>query len=261
MSTTIEISKLKKQIYVRDGLNEDHWLMLAGLIDGGVQLPPILITEDGAIIDGRHRVRAHEFLGLTTIEAIVVKESRTVELVGLAIKENIGGSLPINKKDLQHCMEIMLEKHLTQKQIFGELKQYLPVGLLKTAMQTAGWMVRTRKIRRALDLMAETPTLSVGDAARLVGVAEDTLQNAISKKKPVAVNVISTTKANLKRRFTNFNRSLGQDVKYMVLTWTEGDLSTENVDELMQFYNQQVNNVLMNCQDTLKRWVAKRQTQ
>jgi len=260
MTTTVEISKLKQQVYVRQEINEDHMLMLACLIDGGTKMPPILITEDNVVVDGRHRVRAHTYLGLDKIQADIVRESGALRLLGLAVKQNLGGSLPINKKDLQHAIESMIDKNYILKQIQAELGQYLPSSTVKAVYANAQWSIRARRVRKAMDLMATTPTLSVADAAKMVGIGENILQAAISKKKPIPPNVINQIKGKIKQKFVQINRGLGQEIRILITRWSEGEFSTEAIDEIMDSYHHQSNNLMNNCEETIRRWSAKRET-
>jgi hypothetical protein len=62
---SVRIEDLQMNLFVRWQLNEEHALYLAELIENGVLLPPIKITPDMVVIDGRHRIEAHILLNRT----------------------------------------------------------------------------------------------------------------------------------------------------------------------------------------------------
>src|SRR5258708_35208600 len=73
------------------GLNEDH---VAALAEVGEGWPPIIVTEDGMVIDGHHRVAAARLLGWDRIPALVFRGSRADAYVE-AGRSNISHGMPV----------------------------------------------------------------------------------------------------------------------------------------------------------------------
>jgi len=83
-----------------------HVERLADVLD---RCPPILISEDGTIIDGEHRVAAARQLGINHLLAIVLPTGRVVgdDLVA-AIEANTAHGLPLSREERHAAVAAVL---------------------------------------------------------------------------------------------------------------------------------------------------------
>jgi len=123
----VALKDLKMNLFVRQVLNQDHALSLGELIEAGVKLPPIVITQQNEVVDGRHRVEAHELNGIGEIDATVINVDSQADMIAKAYQANVGGSLPPTKEDLEHTVKILLELGESKKSIAERLN--LPMSL------------------------------------------------------------------------------------------------------------------------------------
>lgn len=105
-STLVEVRGLRPRHRVRQTLDAEHVERLTEVLD---RCPPILVSEDGAIIDGEHRVAAARQLGVTDIPAIVVPLGSVAgaELL-LAIEANTSHGLPLSREERRAAVAAVL---------------------------------------------------------------------------------------------------------------------------------------------------------
>lgn len=77
--------KYREDLYPRFKPNAQAIQQYAGNID---RLPPIEVNQDGILIDGYHRWKAHETAKLDDVPCIVTKTASEMELLMLAVKRN-----------------------------------------------------------------------------------------------------------------------------------------------------------------------------
>ena len=127
----VKLSELKKDFYVREKLIESHWFLIAELMDAGTPFPPIEITEDFRVQDGRHRIRAAEFLERETIEAVIIPDKGKLASVSHALEANYGGSLPPTGEDIIHTLTYLEVGLKSTAQIKNEMDRRLGKGQSK----------------------------------------------------------------------------------------------------------------------------------
>jgi len=105
----IPTASVKEDFYVRQHTNDDHVIHLAGLIRDGVKLPPILVTREDVVIDGRHRLHAHRLCDKAGIEVEYVDDTDKGSIIAHALRANVGGSLPPTNADIIYAITQMIE--------------------------------------------------------------------------------------------------------------------------------------------------------
>jgi hypothetical protein len=165
---TVKIADLKVDLYVRQQLNQDHALELAALLEAGVVLPPIKITSEFVVVDGRHRIEAYKVLGLAEIECEVVDGLKDeVAIISMAYQANTGGSLPPTREDTEHTITELLARKVAKARIAEILA--LPPSLAKKYVQNVESKVTRSKIRKVLWRVAnERVTLEQASAEESV---------------------------------------------------------------------------------------------
>ena len=176
-SVRVPIKELKLNLFVRQALDQGHALYLAELVKNGVALPPIEITVDLTVIDGRHRIEAHELNNLAEIDAVVVDVADESELIALAYKANVGGSLPPTQEDTEHTVALLLDRGEAKKHI-GEMLG-LPAGMARRYINDVQSKVARAKLLRAAAAVTDGG-LTVAKAAEQYEVDLDKLKGVLS---------------------------------------------------------------------------------
>ena len=103
----VAVDQLRRRHQVRRVLDPEHVERLTEVLD---RCPPILVSEDGAIIDGEHRVAAARRLGVSEVPAIVLPVGSVAgaELV-LAIEANTSHGLPLSREERRAAVAAVLE--------------------------------------------------------------------------------------------------------------------------------------------------------
>lgn len=227
---TRKIADLKTTMFVRSALNQDHVLFLAELIEGGTVLPPIQITEDGRIIDGRHRKEAYELLDRTEVKVEVVGETDETKLITMAFKANVGGSLPPTIEDVNHTIQVLLEKRVPQCQIAKLLR--LPPSMSDKLVSRVKTRITRTKKQDAVDAVTERG-LTISAAAKQFGVPFEDVRNELRRRKKKDTSV-----AEHMRNLTAFYRTLGQRTAHILRAtmdeFRDGEMSASQVDEVFK---------------------------
>lgn len=105
-ASPVAVDQLRFRHRVRRTLDAEHVERLTEVLD---RCPPILVSEDGAIIDGEHRVAAARQLGVSEVPAIVVPVSAVAgaELL-LAIEANASHGLPLSREERRVAVAAVL---------------------------------------------------------------------------------------------------------------------------------------------------------
>lgn len=100
MEKIIEISKIicRKDLYPRFELNQEIIERYSGSIE---YLPPIKINQDNILIDGFHRVKAHQLAEIKEIKAEIINTESEKELIKLAYQWNSYHGLQLKKEEKQ----------------------------------------------------------------------------------------------------------------------------------------------------------------
>lgn len=115
---TIQIAKLKTNggTQVRAALNEDHVRDLVEAIEGGADLPPIVVMYDGTdrfLVDGFHRVEAFRRLGREEIPAVFAAGSHAeAVLAACAANKEHRGLKRTNvdkRRAVETCLRVLAE--------------------------------------------------------------------------------------------------------------------------------------------------------
>jgi hypothetical protein len=252
----VEITKLKDSFDIRNTLNQDHVLFLWSLIDAGTELPPIKITKDFSIIDGRHRRIAYEHAGIPMIKAEVVDTDSTIEIVKQAIEANMGGALPPTKTDLYRTMMILINRKYSKERITDEFKSILPMGLIRISYHQARWQINNKKVNEAIDLI-KTSNLTVKKAAEIVGISENSIKEKLDRKK-IDGNGNPHLKGTLSKMFTHFNKSLGKIVSKTFQDCEDGELTKLETEAILKFLAKLIVNQNRMYADWQKRWDYKK---
>jgi ParB-like chromosome segregation protein Spo0J len=104
--TRVELQGLRRLHQLRRALDPDHIERLCEVLDW---CPPIIITSDGAIVDGEHRVAAALILGRTEIPAVILADPQCAgaDLIR-SIEANVRHGLPLTRDERRSAVEAVL---------------------------------------------------------------------------------------------------------------------------------------------------------
>jgi hypothetical protein len=249
----VKISELKDRFGIRSIINHEHELYLWSLIEGGVPLPPIKITKDYYIIDGRHRIEAYKDANIEIIEAEVINEDSTIEIVKLALSSNIGGPLPPTKNDICRTMILLVEKKYSRKRIFDEFSKILPKSLIRTSYHSAVWKINNNKKNDVFDLLAKGSTLPV--ISKALDIPKEKIHEWIKNRK---VSTNGTGRMEIRQMFTHFNKKLGKVFSNILQACEDGEKTKMETESIIQFLSKLISNQNRMYSDWNKRWNYKK---
>ena len=248
----VKIEDIKTDLFVRESLNHDHVINLGELIEAGVTLPPIKLTSDFRLIDGRHRKEAYQILGKVEIDAEIIKVSSEAELISLAYKANTGGALIPTRGDTEHTVTLLIGLNQTARAIADALG--LPVELTRKYITSVKLKMRRKSLQAAADDVQEND-MRVSEAAKKHNVKEDELRELISgkKKKRSNENPSIAIKEELIFRSRSFGQRNRTSFKKLFDAFEDGDISEAEVDQVLDKFEKS----LKQSTRTLKDWRAR----
>ena len=229
----VPIETIKVNLFVRTGLNENHAYFLAELMENGIKLPPIKVTRDGVIIDGRHRYEAHGLNLKKEIEVEYVDVENEIELISQAYKANMGGSLPPSPQDTEHTIMLLLERGENRKHIAELLG--LPLGMARRFVgEVQSKMART-KLLRAVSAVTDGG-LTVAKAAEQYGVDPEKLREVLSGRRRKHKQGI----ADMQRQLTSTYKSLAaknsSTLRRILEKFEDGDVTEKQMRDIFGHY-------------------------
>lgn len=226
---TIKISEIKPNLFVRQQINPDHVLFLAGLIEGGVELPPIELTKHNVLIDGRHRIQAFEMNNRDEIPYKVVEVEGDVEMISRAYRANLGGSLPPTPQDTEHTVMELLRRDVPMKAIADLLG--LPTSTARNYAKSVKGKMTNIDLQRAASLVHES-SMNVSQAAAEVGVDEDRLREFM-KGHVKRGRDVAEIQRTITKRYRSLAASNSDMFRKLFDRFQDGDIRQKQVDKIL----------------------------
>ncbi len=226
-----KIADLKVNLFVRAGLNEDRVLFFAALIENNEKLEPILVTEVGTVIDGRHRIEAHVLNNLEEIDCITKKVENEIELIAMAYLANDGGPQPPTQADKEHTILMLLERGATKKSVAELLK--LPAGLARRYVNQVQSRASRKKLLEAVDSIREEG-FTVPKAAEKYEVDPEKLKEYLATSRKKKADGTSEIQRSLTKRYQSIGISNAHAIKLLMEKFSEGDVSDKQVGKVFE---------------------------
>ena len=185
-------------------VNNEHVLLLKRLYETGAKVPPILVTDDNVMIDGRHRMAALEMLGRTETLCEVVNVESRADAIAMALAANAGGSLPASNNDINHVIRLLLE----QRKSTGDVKE----------VKKNEGEVRLKRAVAAL----RNDDITIGEAAEKYGVEVSSIRNRIKAPETSNVSNISHVIGGISLRALSFSASMREIARKAIKQREEG---------------------------------------
>lgn len=255
----IKLGDLKYSFFVRRGLNQDHVLMLAELYEAALTeakgdsvaasraVQAIQVTDDGVLVDGRHRKEAMELAQLTEARVEVLPPMTTSELVVMATKANYGGALPPSREDIIFTVEQLLTKHgMTQAQVESSLSM-LPKTVVRKYINMAN--KRINELRLKLAITDITNGIPIATAARNHGLKVEAVQLQLEGKKPKSKAGAAIISANLTSLAKGFSSASSRAINRALDEYRDGELPEEAVQGAINHFGHLLRRMFLRAED------------
>lgn len=231
-SVTVLLADITTDFYVRKQLDADWALQLALMVENGVDFDAIYITRDKKAIDGRHRIEAHEIAGKTEIKARYVDADNDAELIAFALKCNIGSGKPASKEDIEHTMQILLDRGVPKRELAATLSM-LPEKVVKTYLKDLEARHNRAKLAKAAAAIVDGG-LSLGKAAEQYNVDEGELKSLISgrTRRKTAKNGVEEMKRTFSKTYQGQGNRTAKSISRLLEMYADGDVTHKQVLEL-----------------------------
>lgn len=229
---TVALKDLEINLYVRRVLNQDHALFLAELLDNGTKLPPIkvaLVDEKYIVIDGRHRIEAHELCKLTEIRVEICQVRDQAELIAEAYRSNVGGPLPPTAEDTEHTIVQLLDGGTTQRDIIKLLR--LPAGMARRYIKSVQSKMTRSKIQKAADAITEGG-LTVAKAAEQYGIEPEKLKQSLSGHRRRHKQGVAEIQSGLTKLYKSLSLRNAALLRNLLEKLEDADVTSRQVTEI-----------------------------
>lgn len=167
--------------------------------------PPITITKKEnqyILVDGMHRLKAHELLGYTTIEAKIIKYTSELEILEIALQSNMTHGQKLTKEEEMHFIRKLREKGCSIKKI---------ARLTHRSVATISkWLEikeeKQQKIQEAISLVQQGEPIK--RAAEKANISRNTLKKYLEKEKQQKQNQEEQTTENESENQIQFDQEI-----------------------------------------------------
>jgi ParB-like chromosome segregation protein Spo0J len=236
------IDDIIETIFVRRGLDEDRVLHFEELYRAGEKVEPIWITEDHELIAGRHRKAGAKRAGKVMIECVVKPNKPRGQLIMMAFKENLGGSLPPSRGDIEFAIQQMLENKVMVQDIIAQVD--LPRSVLQIYIRNARSRIAQAKLNKALAAMIDE-NLSMNEAAKKYDIPWERLKEALQKrkKKSSSKSGAPAIKSKLTQAFRNTSLVLHGNMRVVFSRIEVGDMTPKDAETMLKHARNQINSL------------------
>jgi predicted DNA-binding protein (UPF0251 family) len=260
----VAIAEVKDAFYVRTKIDEDRVLYLRSLLDGGVDLTPIKLTDDYKIIDGRHRVEAFKKLNRSMIKATIEPDGDLTVLAQKALEANFGGPLPNTREDIRHTISFLVSKGESYKKVLSHLSQIYPAGMIRAIYAEVASNINKRKVQEAIFLISKS-NVTLSQAAQMIGISEMAVRNEMdSRDGKVTKNIkrwITEEKIQVVRRYSHLNMCNGKVISKIMESFDSGELGELEINSFFNSLSKVVENQNRVASNWQKRWNVRRHSE
>jgi len=252
------LSEIEDTVFVRVNLDEERVSFFMRLYEAGASVPPLEITEDKQMIEGRHRKAALVRMGLSEAACNVYRKMGREELTLRALAANFGGSQPPTQADINYTIKQLLEGGMTRLGAIRNVKDAtgLPINLVKRTVDVILLRIKTEKVNEAVIAMVEDD-LTAAAAAKKFGVEVVDVKSALTgKKRNPDKNDFESIKNALTSRFRSLSAANAKAFGSLMGQLVEKEVSADLVGQSLKHYGQLVKRMTHNHDELQKRFDA-----
>lgn len=249
----VAIEDIETNTFVRAGISDDRVEFLGLLVTAGTVLEPILVAPEyevdakghlnfiggskkRSIVDGRHRLRMEDVLldhSQVKCLTIIGGLENEAQLIALAFRaNNVGGPLPPDQQDINHTVELLLEKKVPKKDIPALL------GLPEVAVRKFIGDVEARldraKTYRAYKLVVNK-AVSIPEAAKEVGTTPEKVRNFVAAgRRKRKQSDMEDVKREISHTFKSLSSKVQITLRLLSKKYDDGDVVSQDVLEVFK---------------------------
>jgi len=257
----LELAAIKETFVVRIALDSDRVNYLKSLKDSGIELDPVLVSEeeDGSfeLIDGRHRKAAYQLSGSTTIRCQVKKYDSLTEKIVVALKCNVHGPLPPKEADLSHVMQLLLAAGESRRSIIEMISFQVgfPPRLIKKHLDWVQANLQKSLLRKAHNTVVNDGK-TVHEAAAEYGISVETLKKHLQEKngdEEGAIN-FNQLQSHIRQNCNRLNHVLGSNLSRIARDLKDGVINEREAMTMIAYVEQLVENFNRRHREWVKRF-------
>lgn len=254
----VKLKDIKTNFYVRRGINQDHVLMLAELYESAMlehkdsvtasqAIDLIRLTEEGEMVDGRHRKEAMELAQLTDIKVTIVPAMSPAALVVEATRANYGGALPPTREDMIFTVEQLLSKHGMTAKAVEDSMTMLPKSVVRKYINMANKRINEARLKLAISDITSGSTLL--QAARNHNLKPEAVQLALEGKKPKARVGAVQLAAVLTTYHKSYAVQIGRVINKAIDDYRDGEISEDALQGAINHFGHLLRRMFIRVED------------
>lgn len=225
----VSIDSIQLTFFVRKSLDDDRVVQLALLMENGVTLPPIRLTDDNQLVDGRHRIEAARLAGHTTITACIEPRRERGDLIADAFAANCGGSVPPTRADILFTIQQLLQQGWGRGKIVKALP--FPKSVSERYITDTQSKIRQSQINQAI-IDIRDRGFNVAQAAANRGLDENDIKAKMAAKGRRVADA-NEYKGNMSTRFRGLSRANAALFQKLLAAYEDGEITIDYVREVM----------------------------
>ena len=255
---SVAVKNISVVFYVRESLHESRVEEFVQILQGGGKLPPLEITPNNELIEGRHRLQAHTRIGTKKVECVVVNKKDRSDLILHALKANLGGPLPPTPQDLEHTIILLFDQKLSRPQVLKrllELTSY-PQKFLVRLLDNAQAEVTRRRVKKAIAAVAQG-NMTVTEAAKKFEVSAGRVRTALGGSRKRDEQGIPQINSGISSRFQAHNITTNADIRSAIKRHEEGEFAEADVLAIFKHLSRLIEREKLSCEEKRKRFLAR----
>jgi hypothetical protein len=255
---TVPFESIQVPFYVRKALDQDLVIYLAELYESGATVAPLEVMpaeEEGKydLTDGRHRLAAHDMLGLKTVDVVVIPRMEKVDALAHSLAANVGGSKPPTREDYYFVIEQLLGEGVAYSKIAGLLP--IPKSMAMKYVKRVSSDISKKRLSKAATAITDG-AITVPAAAKKFDVDEEELRSMLSGRKKRRANV-ATMKGEIARRMKTTSIGNAATIKKAISQVDDGVLSQNGLMSIFEHWEHSISQMTKSMVEWKKRAAAR----
>lgn len=222
-------------VYVRKQLDEERVRFFADLYTSSAAstVPPIVVTTENKLVEGRHRIAAFKYLGESGTVCEIIECKDDFELTIAAMKYNVGGPKALTMNDVRQCIMRLLDNGYSQKKVIAHLP--FPKEMCRKYVRESFTMLKhQRETMAAAEVRAGRAT--VQEAAHRYHLQQRVVQNAIAKQEKKEsqgeLSNVGSVKGCITARYQGLSKKMGRYFRQLDERYKAGDFTEAQMRDI-----------------------------
>lgn len=242
----IKFSEICVNVYVRQQLSDERVRLFADFYTSSSagSIPPIVVTTDNKLVDGRHRIAALKSLDEAGAVCDIVECRDNFELTMAALRANVGGSKELTMADIRQTIITLLMQGNSMRKITDQIP--FPKEMSRKLVKAAHTMLIGQKTYAAA-VAVKREELTPEAASKTYGIPVKNIHRQIAKaaakeNELSELSNVGSVKAVVTRKYYAMSTKMGNYFKKLAERYEHGDFSEEQILEIMAHVQHQARN-------------------